>query len=161
MATRAPAATRWTARKYLRLVDRGVLGPDDRVELLSGVIVSMAPEGPRHAAVVDKVADALRHALDGRAAVRVQHPLHASVWSVPEPDVAVVAGTHDDYLDAHPKDALLVVEVSDDGVGGAGQTAAGTGLAGLTDRIAALDGELVVTSPPGEGTTLHATVPLR
>ena len=53
----------------------------------------------------------------------------------------------------------LVVDVRDDGVGGAAP-AGGTGLAGLADRIAALDGDLVVASPPGEGTTLHATVPL-
>ena len=54
----------------------------------------------------------------------------------------------------------LTVEVSDDGVGGARATAGGTGLAGLGDRIAALDGELRISSPPGEGTTLHAVVPL-
>jgi PAS domain S-box-containing protein len=53
----------------------------------------------------------------------------------------------------------LVVDVCDDGVGGAAP-GGGTGLAGLADRIAALDGELVVASAPGEGTTLHATVPL-
>ena len=54
----------------------------------------------------------------------------------------------------------LVVEVTDDGVGGA-SAAEGTGLAGLSDRIAALDGELTVTSPPGGGTALHAELPLR
>jgi PAS domain S-box-containing protein len=53
----------------------------------------------------------------------------------------------------------LVLDVRDDGVGGAA-LAGGTGLAGLADRIAALDGDLVVTSVRGEGTTLHATVPL-
>ena len=53
----------------------------------------------------------------------------------------------------------LTVEVSDDGVGGARPTAGGTGLAGLGDRIAALDGELRISSPPGAGTTLHAVVP--
>jgi signal transduction histidine kinase len=52
------------------------------------------------------------------------------------------------------------VEVSDDGVGGAQATVDGTGLAGLGDRIAALDGELTITSPPGRGTTLHAEVSL-
>ena len=55
----------------------------------------------------------------------------------------------------------LVVDVVDDGVGGAGAVAGGTGLAGLSDRIAALDGELSVTSPPGGGTALHAVVPRR
>jgi len=43
---------RWTAEQYLRLVDEGVLGPDDRVELLEGVIVSMAPQNVPHAAAV-------------------------------------------------------------------------------------------------------------
>lgn len=54
----------------------------------------------------------------------------------------------------------LVVDVADDGVGGAPTAADGRGLAGLADRIAALDGELTVTSPPGEGTALHAEIPL-
>jgi uncharacterized protein YhfF len=52
-----------------------------------------------------------------------------------------------------------VVTISDDGRGGA-EAEAGSGLAGLSDRVAALGGELVVSSPPGEGTTLTATIPL-
>jgi PAS domain S-box-containing protein len=54
----------------------------------------------------------------------------------------------------------LDVEVGDDGVGGAQPTAEGTGLAGLADRIAALDGELVISSPRGAGTTLRAAIPV-
>jgi PAS domain S-box-containing protein len=57
-------------------------------------------------------------------------------------------------------DGRLHVEVGDDGVGGAQATVDGTGLAGLADRIAALDGELVISSPPGRGTTLRAAVPV-
>jgi signal transduction histidine kinase len=56
---------------------------------------------------------------------------------------------------------LVTVAVADDGVGGAAPTVDGTGLAGLCDRIAALDGELTITSPPGRGTTLCAEIPLR
>jgi signal transduction histidine kinase len=52
----------------------------------------------------------------------------------------------------------LVVEVSDDGIGGAGPHG-GTGLRGLTDRVEALGGTLVVSSPPGRGTTLRAEIP--
>lgn len=55
----------------------------------------------------------------------------------------------------------LTVEVSDDGVGGAQPGAEGTGLIGLGDRIAALDGTLALDSKPGEGTTLHAVIPIR
>ena len=54
----------------------------------------------------------------------------------------------------------LTVEVSDDGVGGAQPGEGGSGLIGLGDRIAALDGALTLASKPGEGTTLHAVIPL-
>jgi PAS domain S-box-containing protein len=56
-------------------------------------------------------------------------------------------------------DGHLVIEVGDDGVGGAGE-AGGTGLRGLADRIGALDGTIEVDSPRGAGTRLRATVPL-
>ena len=51
------------------------------------------------------------------------------------------------------------VEVVDDGVGGADATV-GTGLRGLSDRVAALEGTLRVDSPPGEGTRIVAEIPL-
>jgi PAS domain S-box-containing protein len=53
----------------------------------------------------------------------------------------------------------LVVEVADDGVGGATPDA-GSGLRGLADRVGALDGTLDVVSPRGEGTRLRAVIPL-
>jgi signal transduction histidine kinase len=53
------------------------------------------------------------------------------------------------------------VTVSDDGRGGAApDLAGGSGLAGLTDRVAAVGGTLTVASPPGEGTRLIAELPL-
>jgi signal transduction histidine kinase len=55
-------------------------------------------------------------------------------------------------------DRRLTVEARDDGIGGARHAAGG--LSGLADRIAALDGELTVTSAPGAGTILHAEIPL-
>ncbi len=53
----------------------------------------------------------------------------------------------------------LIVEVTDDGVGGA-DIARGTGLRGLIDRLAAIDGRLDVDSEPGRGTTVRASIPL-
>jgi signal transduction histidine kinase len=53
----------------------------------------------------------------------------------------------------------LVLTVADDGIGGA-RVAPGTGLAGLADRLAALDGTLTVSSRPGEGTRIRAEIPL-
>ena len=58
------------------------------------------------------------------------------------------------------EDDALVVEVRDDGIGGA-QASAGSGLAGLADRVGACDGSLSVVSPPGEGTLVRAVLPLQ
>ena len=109
-----PAApARWTAEEYLALVDRGVLGPDDRVELLEGVIVSMAPHNVPHAAGVGRVENALHRAIGDRAVVRVQLSLPLGAHSVPEPDAMILPGPIENYDHAHPTTALLVVEVAD------------------------------------------------
>jgi signal transduction histidine kinase len=52
------------------------------------------------------------------------------------------------------------VQVTDDGIGGA-DVSEGSGLRGLTDRVAALDGTLELESPAGRGTRLHAEIPVR
>jgi signal transduction histidine kinase len=59
-----------------------------------------------------------------------------------------------------PVDGALLVEIVDDGCGGA-DAESGTGLRGLADRVDALDGELEVDSPPGGGTRVTARLPLR
>jgi signal transduction histidine kinase len=61
------------------------------------------------------------------------------------------------WREQRPADRLLV-EVADDGEGGA-EPGAGTGLAGLVDRLAALDGRLIVTSPAGGPTRVRAELP--
>jgi signal transduction histidine kinase len=55
---------------------------------------------------------------------------------------------------------VLELSVGDDGSGGANATR-GSGLIGLTDRVEALGGTIAVTSPAGQGTTLHVTLPWR
>jgi signal transduction histidine kinase len=63
-------------------------------------------------------------------------------------------------IEAVRRDGRLRVELRDDGRGGA-DPAAGSGLRGLADRAAALDGELVVNSPPGGGTVLRLELPCK
>jgi Uma2 family endonuclease len=108
----------FTRERYFALVDEGLLEPEDRVELLEGVVVAMAPSNPPHAVVTELVAAALRGAVlrssvGSEAAVRVQHSFDAGPRSVPAPDVVLVPGRHVDYLKAHPSRALLIVEVAD------------------------------------------------
>jgi signal transduction histidine kinase len=56
------------------------------------------------------------------------------------------------------RDGQVVVEVTDDGIGGA-DTELGTGLRGLADRVEALGGRLRVWTPRGEGTRVLAELP--
>ncbi len=103
----------WSVERYLALAADGSLGPDDRVELLDGVIVSMSPQSARHAVTVTRARDALLAAVAGRALVREEKPLALATTSLPEPDLAVVAREAGLDESAHPTTALLVVEVAD------------------------------------------------
>jgi signal transduction histidine kinase len=59
---------------------------------------------------------------------------------------------------ARLEDSTLRIRVRDDGVGGARRD--GSGLLGLADRLAVLDGELRLESPPGRGTVVAADIPV-
>jgi signal transduction histidine kinase len=72
-------------------------------------------------------------------------------------NVAKYAGASAVRVRVAESDASVVVEVSDDGVGGA-DPANGSGLRGLADRVEALGGSLEVSSPTGGGTTLRAEI---
>jgi Uma2 family endonuclease len=103
---------RWTRREYEQLADVGVFGPEDRIELLDGEIWEMSPQGSHHEVAFELTAAALRCAFAGIGHVRHAGPFALDDVSEPEPDVAVVAGRIRDYAEAHPRQALLLVEVS-------------------------------------------------
>jgi signal transduction histidine kinase len=73
-------------------------------------------------------------------------------------NVAKHSGAHRALVRGRLVSDVLVVEVHDDGVGGA-DPAAGSGLAGLADRIAVVDGRLLLSSPPGGPTLLRVEIP--
>jgi Uma2 family endonuclease len=104
---------RWTREEYDRLVEAGILAPDERVELLEGDIVRMWPQSPLHAVTIGNVEEALGQAFWTGYYVRVQMPFALADESEPEPDLAVVRGHRRDYYQAHPTTAVLLVEVAD------------------------------------------------
>ena len=65
---------------------------------------------------------------------------------------------HKEGVDTHREPDALRVTVTDDGVGGASVTA-DSGLAGLRDRLEALDATIVIESEPRQGTTVCAEIP--
>jgi len=103
---------RWTRAEYDRMVEVGLLGEDDRVELVDGEILEMSPQNSPHAGTIMLVQETLQAAFAPQHSVRVQLPLALDAMSEPEPDLVVVPGSGRDYLAAHPESALLIVEVA-------------------------------------------------
>jgi hypothetical protein len=106
---------RFTVEEYERMGQAGILSEDDRVELIDGEIIEMAPIGTRHAAVVNRLNDLLGPQVRPEALVSIQNPVHADPHSEPQPDLLLVKRRDDYYASAHPRgpDVLLVVEVAD------------------------------------------------
>jgi signal transduction histidine kinase len=95
-------------------------------------------------------------------AERFSAPVEAAAYFVVAEAIANTtkyAGASHVTVTVTATDGRLRVAIRDDGSGGA-DPAGGTGLRGLTDRVAALGGRLRVDSPPGGGTTVQAELPL-
>lgn len=103
---------RWQRAEYDRLVDLGVFHGDP-IELIGGQLVVAEPQGAYHVSVIGKADNALRTILPAGWLVRTQAPVSLDDESEPEPDLVVVPGQHEDYLEDHPAHAALLIEVSD------------------------------------------------
>lgn len=104
----------WTAEEYERAGELGLFGPEERLELIEGeILTKLTPQGSPHATAVMLVQLALTSAFPDGYILRCQMPLALGPRNRPEPDVAVVTGTIRQYVAAHPTAAVLVVEASD------------------------------------------------
>ena len=99
---------RLTVDDYHRLDEAGILGEDDRVELLEGQLVDMPAIGPRHALAVDALTELLVLAAAGRATVRVQNPIVLDDASEPQPDFTLLRKPWHGYPDAHPRPPMSI-----------------------------------------------------
>lgn len=113
MATSAVDVRRWTREDYERLAEDGYFQPDERVELVDGIIYEMSPQKSWHAAAIQALLESLGLVFKDGYDIRAQMPLALSLDSEPEPDVAVVVGHWRDYRDSHPSAASLVIEIAD------------------------------------------------
>ncbi|MDW8060794.1 MAG: Uma2 family endonuclease [Thermomicrobium sp.] len=97
------------------MVAAGILGPEDRVELVEGELLDMSPIGWAHQACVNRLTEFFVALLQGRAIVQPQGPIRLSEHSVPQPDLALLRPRPDYYAAGGPTpaDVLLLVEVSD------------------------------------------------
>jgi Uma2 family endonuclease len=105
---------RFTVDEYHRMIDVGILGEDDNVELLEGWLVSKMPRRPAHDVVIYLLTKILMKVLPRKWHCRGQSGVTTDA-SEPEPDVAVVRGAGRDYLTHHPRprETALAIEVAD------------------------------------------------
>jgi len=114
---------------------------------------------PALRALVDRVPVPVK--LDAAAGERLPGPVEIAAYFVVAEgltNVAKYAQATEAAVAVRRVNGHVTVDVTDDGIGGA-DIAQGSGLRGLTDRIAALDGTLSVDSPAGGGTRLHVEIP--
>lgn len=114
--TVGPARHKLNVDDFHRMGDAGIFGEDDRIELIDGDLIDMAPIGQGHAAVVSGLNEALVVACHGRAIVSPQDPVRLDRLSEPQPDFAVLRRRADFYSAGErpgPADVLLLVEVAD------------------------------------------------
>jgi Uma2 family endonuclease len=106
---------RFTWDEYHRMAETGILGPEDRVELIEGEIITMAPLGRRHAACVAELIRRLVPAIGDRALLWPQNPVRLPHDTEPQPDIVLLRPRADRYAkdSAHPSDVLLLIEVAD------------------------------------------------
>lgn len=109
------SSRRFTVDEYHRMGEAGILHPDERVELIEGVICRMSPKGSLHSTSVEIAREYFTKKLKRKVHVRTQDPIYLGKHSEPEPDVALVVPPFTRYRDHHPTSAetFLVFEVAD------------------------------------------------
>ena len=105
---------RFTVAEYCAMAEAGILAEDERIELIDGEIITMAPIGPPHEDGTDRLGSYLIYRLYDRARVRIQQSVQLSDNNLPEPDIAIVRLRPDYHLERPtPADVYLLVEVAD------------------------------------------------
>lgn len=118
-----------TVDQMQQMIRGGILHDGDPVELIDGLLVrkdrsargeNLMGRNPRHALLIKRLSRLLSAGCDAVGwHVQVQLPLTLNAINAPEPDLAIVRGSEEDFTDHHPgpADVILVIEVADSSVG--------------------------------------------
>ena len=101
--------------EYHRMIAAGILQEDDRLELVKGELIDMAPIGHRHSGLSNALIELLGFPTRGRATTSVQNPVWLDQHSEPQPDFALLRYQADRYQNRLPSatEVLLLVEIAD------------------------------------------------
>ncbi|NEO53539.1 MAG: Uma2 family endonuclease [Okeania sp. SIO3B5] len=105
----------FTVKEYDLMVEAGILKNDDRVELIAGEIIQVAPMGLRHASCLRRLNRIFNKLLYSKVIIDTQIPIQLNDESEPEPDLILLQWRDNFYEEKHPQpeDIFLLVEVAD------------------------------------------------
>ncbi|MEB3339981.1 Uma2 family endonuclease [Okeania sp.] len=108
----------FTVKEYHQMAESGILTENDRVELIAGEIIKVAPIGIPHAGFVRRLNMIFNNLLRGKVIVDIQNPINLNDDSEPEPDLALLQWRDDCYVGTlpEPEDILLLIEVADSSI---------------------------------------------
>lgn len=121
----APPLVPITVDQLHQMIQAGILHDGDPIELIDGLLVrkdrsaqgeNVMTHNPRHALLVSRLLRLLMGPCDAAGChLRIQLPVTLNNINAPEPDIAVVRGTENNYADRHPgpADLPLVIEIAD------------------------------------------------
>jgi len=110
-----PERARISADRFLKMAETGVLTEADRVELIDGDLINVAPIGPPHSAVVARLNKHFVLSVGDSAIVSPGSSVRMGDYSMPQPDL-ILLRPREDFYSARlptPADILLLVEVSE------------------------------------------------
>lgn len=125
----APQLLPISVDQFQQMIEQGILKDGDPVELIDGMLVrkdrgvcgeNLMGHHPRHALLILRLQRLLRGLCESAGwHLRIQLPVKLNDNSAPEPDIAVVRGSEEDYADRHPgpEDLVLVIEVAGSSLG--------------------------------------------
>lgn len=104
-----------TVEEYDLMIESGVFGEDDRIELLNGVIIEKMPKGTKHSAANDRAARVFYRSFGDNVSIRNQNPIRLDEFSEPEPDLVLTTPRADEYENSHPTpgEILLILQIAD------------------------------------------------
>lgn len=106
---------RMTVDDYRIMNAEGILRPEDRTELIEGIIYDMLPHGSEHAEILQRLSERLRNAVGGAASVYVQSPVELGHICETKPDIVLLLprANRNEAANPGPKEVLLIVEIAD------------------------------------------------
>lgn len=109
----APTRHKLDVAAFYRMAEVGIIGARDRIELIYGDLIDMAPIGDKHVDAVDLLNERLVLTTHGHATTSVQNPLRLDQQNQPQPDLTLYRRSDRSGMQRGAADVFLVVEVAD------------------------------------------------